>query len=136
MISFPVDSMSKKLTVDDEILVYAEVQPINPPLNPYQFNYKDYLEKQGIQHRIKANFTSVMVRDNPSVTLCGLASKFRNHIISKLKNEAFGKKELSVIQALLLGQRDGISNETYGNYKNAGAIHILAVSGLHVVSYY
>tara|TARA_B100000949_G_scaffold14304_1_gene11050 strand:- start:4045 stop:5274 length:1230 start_codon:yes stop_codon:yes gene_type:complete len=37
-----------------------------------------------------------------------------------------------VIQALLLGKRDDISETNYNNYKNAGVVHILAVSGLHV----
>ncbi|UBZ16073.1 ComEC/Rec2 family competence protein [Flagellimonas marinaquae] len=32
----------------------------------------------------------------------------------------------------MLGKRDDISEITYNNYKNAGAVHILAVSGLHV----
>lgn len=62
----------------------------------------------------------------------GLASNFRESIISKLKKENFGEEELGVIQALLLGKRDDISENTYNNYTNAGAVHILAVSGLHV----
>ena len=39
--------------------------------------------------------------------------KIRNHIIDKLKKENFGTDELGVIQALLLGQRSDISEETY-----------------------
>ena len=39
---------------------------------------------------------------------------------------------MGIIQALLLGQRNSISTETYDNYKDAGAVHILAVSGLHI----
>lgn len=35
--------------VDDLLIVNSNFQTINPPLNPYQFNYKSYLEKQGIQ---------------------------------------------------------------------------------------
>src|SRR5690606_24095560 len=37
-----------------------------------------------------------------------------------------------IINALLLGQRQDIPEEVYNNYTSAGAIHILAVSGLHV----
>ncbi|MGB5419281.1 ComEC/Rec2 family competence protein, partial [Algibacter sp.] len=40
--------------------------------------------------------------------------------------------ELAIINALLLGQRQDISEEVYTSYANAGVIHILAVSGLHV----
>ena len=39
---------------------------------------------------------------------------------------------MAVINALLLGQRQDISKELISDYSRAGAIHILAVSGLHV----
>src|SRR5690606_1198916 len=34
--------------------------------------------------------------------------------------------------ALLLGQRQDVSEDVYNNYSNSGAVHILAVSGLHI----
>jgi competence protein ComEC len=43
-----------------------------------------------------------------------------------------GENELAIINALLLGQKQDISSALYKNYTNSGAIHILAVSGLHV----
>lgn len=132
LLNLPVDSTSSKLSVDDEIFVLSTTEAINPPLNPYQFDYKDYLRKQAIYHQIRATHNAILRVDNPSTTLLGLASNAREHIISKLKKESFGAEELSVIQALLLGQRDDISESTYNDYKNAGAVHILAVSGLHV----
>ena len=61
-----------------------------------------------------------------------MAAKIRNHIIEKLKKENFGTEELGVIQALLLGQRNEITSEIDADYKNAGAYHILALSGLHI----
>jgi len=122
----------KELQVDDEFLIYAKPDGIRPPLNLHQFDYRSYLEKQGIQHQIKTNYTSIVKKDSTSKTLFGIASNFREHIISKLEQKDFGTEEMGVIQALLLGKRDDISENTYNNYKNAGAVHILAVSGLHV----
>ncbi|WP_165819348.1 ComEC/Rec2 family competence protein [Flagellimonas aquimarina] len=132
VLSFPMDSLMNQLKVDDEFMVFSNVETIKPPLNPYQFEYKDYLRKQGVYHQIQTDYNLVVLKENPKRTIFGLASNFREHIISKLKNEDFGKDELAVIQALLLGKRDDISEGTYNNYKNAGAVHILAVSGLHV----
>src|SRR5690606_28077758 len=132
LFSLSVDSTLGKLQVDDEFWVHAKPDGIRPPLNPHQFNYREYLEKQGIYHQIRSDFASITIEKNASPTLLGRASSFREHIISKLRRENFGSEELAVIQALLLGQRDDISEHTYNNYKNAGAIHILAVSGLHV----
>ncbi|USD26210.1 ComEC/Rec2 family competence protein [Flagellimonas marinaquae] len=127
-----VDSLTKQLQVDDEFLIHAKPRSIRPPLNPHQFDYKSYLEKQGIVHFIKSNYSSIIKKENAPKTWVGRAANFREKIISKLKKYDFGLEESGVIQALLLGKRDDISENTYDNYKNAGAVHILAVSGLHV----
>lgn len=132
LFSIPVDSTLMNVQVDDEFLVYAKPDSIRPSLNPHQFDYKNYLEKQGIQHQIKVDPSFIIKRISGQKTLFGLASNFREDIISKLKQKNFGKEELGVIQALVLGKRDDISEAIYNNYKNAGAVHILAVSGLHV----
>ncbi|WP_136465897.1 ComEC/Rec2 family competence protein [Flagellimonas onchidii] len=132
LISIPNDSISVRLKVDDELFVNAPSEVVKPPLNPHQFNYKAFLGKQGIHHQIRVAFEQILLKKNPDRTLLGIASALRTKIISSLKSRGFGEEELGVIQALLLGQREDISNDTYNDYKDAGAIHILAVSGLHV----
>ncbi len=127
-----IDSILKKLQVDDELIVFAPKDEIKSPLNPYQFNYKNYLEIQGVYHQLKLNANNHIVLENSSRTIKGYATSLRQNIITKLEQANFGNAELGIIQALLLGQRDTISTETYTDYKNAGAVHILAVSGLHI----
>ena len=132
LITIPKDSTTTSLQVDDEFLTFANIQAINEPLNPHQFNYKKYLENLGVYHQLRISSNQFIKVENPKATFIGIASKARNHIIDKLKKENFGTDELGVIQALLLGQRSDISEETYTNYQKAGAVHILAVSGLHI----
>ncbi len=127
-----IDSTFKKLGVDDELIVLAPKDEIKSPLNPYQFNYKNYLEIQGIYHQLKLNADNHIVLENSSRTIKGYAASLRQNIIAKLEQANFGNAEFGIIQALFLGQRDTISEETYTDYKNAGAVHILAVSGLHI----
>ncbi|MAU27530.1 MAG: competence protein [Muricauda sp.] len=122
----------KQFGVDDELVVYGKLDSVNPPLNPYQFDYRDYLKKQGIHHQISADSAQVLPLNHKKTTLFGRAQDLRKHIITKLEQHTFGTEELSVIQALLLGERSAVSQETYDDYKNAGAVHILAISGLHV----
>jgi competence protein ComEC len=127
------DSSIQKLQVDDELFVFGKLSEVKPALNPHQFDYKNYLKNLGIYHQLhQLNNTNYFTTEVSSKTIYGKASSLRNNIISKLQKTDFGKEELSIIQALLLGQRDDISEETYNNYKNAGAVHILAVSGLHI----
>jgi len=133
LLSFSLDSMTqKKLQVDDELIISGKPVAINPPLNPHQFDYRSYLKGLGISHQFRLNAGNYLLKENSSSTIYGVAASVRNMIIDKLKQADFGTEELGIIQALLLGQRNDISAETYNNYKNAGAVHILAVSGLHI----
>ena len=132
LITIPRDSSMTSLQVDDELLTYAVPQNINPSTNPHQFDYREYLENLGIYHRMHIPPNQFIKIEHSRSTIIGTAAKVRNHIIEKLKKHTFGEDELGVIQALLLGQRTDISEETYNNYQKAGAVHILALSGLHI----
>ncbi len=126
------DTLVEVLDVDSEIICFNSISPINPPLNPYQFNYKKYMSRLGISHQLQLRTGAYILMSQPSPTFNGIAAKLRGKIIENLKSAGFGQDELGIIQALLLGQRSDISEETYNSYKNAGAVHILAVSGLHI----
>ncbi|WP_209402231.1 ComEC/Rec2 family competence protein [Pseudozobellia sp. WGM2] len=132
LVSTPRDSIQNSYKVDDELIFYGASNKIQSPLNPHQFDYSEYMQNLGVVRQVQVESNKVFVKQNPSRTLYGFASQAREHIITKLRQANFGEEELSIIQALLLGQRSDISEATYDNYKNAGAVHILAVSGLHI----
>jgi len=132
ILSIPIDSLQEKLTVDQEVITYSEISLIKPPLNPHQFDYKDYLGNLGIYHQAQLKSNAIITTKKPTSTIYGIAASIRNKINLKLQQANFGTDELAVIEALLLGQRTNISDSTYTNYKNAGAVHILALSGLHI----
>ena len=120
------------LRVDDHIFIKTTFETVKGPLNPYYFNYKKYLQKKQIHHQAFASSSSILKLDTKKTTIKGLAASFRGKVSNSLINNGFKENELAVINALLLGQRSGISKDLLQNYANAGAIHILAVSGLHV----
>jgi len=132
LLSFQRDSTASLRQVDDELLTFGWAEEIRPPLNLHQFDYRKYLEGLGISHQLRLNESNYILLENPSRTFYGVAASSRNQIIQRLREANFGDEELGIIQALLLGQRHDISEDTYNNYKNAGAVHILAVSGLHI----
>ncbi len=131
LVNFPPDSLGNLLQIDDELVIYSPIDEIRGPLNPHQFDYKSYLNNFGVTHQLRTEGAIIRL-ENPSRTIYGRAAALRKHIIAKLEMAQFGTAELSIIKALLLGQRDDISETTYSSYKNAGAVHILAVSGLHI----
>ncbi|WP_348636545.1 ComEC/Rec2 family competence protein [Mariniflexile litorale] len=132
LLNIQKDSITKLLDVDDIFISKTAFKDLTPPLNPHQFNYKTYLQKKYIYHQIFTLKASLFKVKSEKTTLFGVANNIRNYINKKLKNYRFKPDELAIINALLLGQRQDISEEVYTSYTNAGAIHILAISGLHI----
>jgi competence protein ComEC len=132
LLNIPKKDSSITATIDDHLYIYSPLLEIKTPLNPHQFNYAKYMKLLGVYHQIRTSDNSILFRKKGASTLKGIAESFRNHIITKLKTHAFNPNELSIIQALLLGQKRDIDKNLYKDYAAAGAIHILAVSGLHV----
>ncbi|MCK7590276.1 competence protein ComEC family protein [Subsaxibacter sp. CAU 1640] len=126
------DSLSNPLKVDEVLITTNALQNINSPLNPYQFNYREYLERQYVYHQVYADEASLLKATSNTESIFGYAENIRHKVTRKLTENNFKKDELAIIESLLLGKRKDISPDRYNNYVNAGVIHILAVSGLHV----
>ncbi len=122
----------KEYVTDDVLLVYTSYMKIPKPLNPYQFKYARYMETLEVYHQLQISKRHILQESKGTITLRGAAEKYRAYSIKKLQNSPIETEERSIIQALVLGQRKDIDTKTYSDYAAAGAIHILAVSGLHV----
>ncbi|MDW5287925.1 ComEC/Rec2 family competence protein [Formosa sp. PL04] len=132
LLNIQKDTLNPSFAIDDVFFTSEHFSGIFPPLNPNQFNYKTYLERQYIYNQIITNQNRLLRLPNQRLTLFGVANRINTYVNSRLKTYPFGKDELAIINALLLGQRQDISGTLYKNYTKAGAVHILAVSGLHV----
>ncbi len=125
-----VDS-TRQLAIDDVLYVNAVLQEIKKPLNPHQFDFKAYMYKQQVYHQVFLNENNSSKLKSQQ-TLYGVAANIRERINNTLVKRSVSKENLSVINALLLGQRQDISKDTYKSFTKSGAIHILAISGLHI----
>ena len=132
LLNVSIDSTQPIYKVDDIFITSSPFKELTNPLNPNQFNYKNYLEKQYVYHQIFSENNSLLKLASNRHTVFGHADQLRETINVKLKDHHFKPNEMAIINALLLGQRQDISEDIYNSYIRAGAIHILAVSGLHV----
>lgn len=132
LVNIEKDSTKSQFRVDDNLAVKIVFNSIAEPLNPYGFNYKKYLQQQQIHHQIYGNNSQFLLLPKTNQTLKGIAAIIRDKITKALIWYGFKNDELAVVNALLLGQRQYITSELQQSYAGAGAIHILAVSGLHI----
>ena len=119
------------LQMSQKVGIYKEIKTTSQAVNPYQFNYASYLEKQHIHYQVYCNSSTIItlgVTQNFNYYLQQLRDKLQN----SFSIHAFSSKQKSIVSALLLGQKSLMDKETVDNYSKAGVIHILAISGLHI----
>ncbi|MBG43938.1 MAG: competence protein [Aequorivita sp.] len=125
-------SIKQSFSPDEILLVYAPIAEIQKPLNPYQFDYSKYMKSLGVYGQLRLSSSAILKTQTASKTLMGIAQNIRAHIITKLQNTNLTTDERAIIQALVLGEKKDIDKNLYNEYAAAGAVHILAVSGLHI----
>ena len=117
--------------IGDLILFQSYLNPVPAPLFPEEYNYKGYLQAQGITHTTFLPLHQFSVYGYQP-TVYGYAQHLRNWLIGKFETGGLEQTELSVLSALFLGQKQTLSSEVKDDFVSAGAMHVLAVSGLHV----
>ena len=118
--------------IGDRVLLNSPVEPTQGPRNPRAFDYAHYLGTLNVFHRSFADSTEWTLLDTGRVTsLTAYAERWRQRWFASLQ-PYLSDDELAVAAALIMGKRDLIGTELKSAYADTGAIHVLAVSGLHV----
>ncbi len=117
----------------DGILLNSTPQKIPSVKNPKAFDYRSYLWLKKIDHQ-------AFVKDGEwqplrEVTRGGVlrkSSRLRSWFLFILETYIKDQKALGVAQALVLGYKENLDRTLKKQYAETGAMHVLAVSGLHV----
>lgn len=107
-------------------------QPFARPSNPHQFDFAAYMSQRGINLSAYVDSTAwrtVALHASPSKRL---AFGLRDALLGVFARAGMAPDELAVVSALTVGYKDLLDDELRRTYSAAGAMHILAVSGLHV----
>ena len=102
--------------------------PMEPATNPGQFDFAAYYRAKGITHRMYAD--SAVVTDPAADPAADLMFRFRTYC-GALLTEALSPKSAGFLRAVLFGDRQGLDEDMYDQYRRNGIAHILAISGLH-----
>jgi competence protein ComEC len=117
----------------DRLLVQGEPQKLKPPANPNEFDFKRFLTFKNIYHQQFLKAHEVQFISSPShKSFVYYSHRVRNWASAILTSSIRGTQNQAVAMALILGVTEGIDNELLSAYAASGAMHVLAVSGMHV----
>lgn len=121
------------LSYGDLLLIKGSPVELQVPMNPHEFDYKRFLSFKNVHHQQFMGADKYLLCGSlPESRLMFYAQNFRKWAARELKANIVGEQQQAIAMALVLGIRDGIDNEIQEAYAASGAMHVLAVSGLHV----
>jgi competence protein ComEC len=125
-------SLYQKISIGNSIQIAATILKPRDQRNPGEFDYEKYLSAQGVSALCNVYKTSDVNITNSQKSIIANAifglRKSIDKIISKIHNQSTA----SLLRGLILADKSMIENQLRNEFVNAGVIHVLAVSGLHV----
>lgn len=134
--------------IGDHLLVEAShCQPVRGPQHPGQADLRHYYQSQGMPNEInlsRAGSYKVIRRDSCSsddwpmkdqsfMVWFGRWQSYWSQRMDRSIEDSVGR---ALGKALLLGWRVDLSRELQDGFRNSGTVHLLAVSGMHVLFIY
>ncbi len=148
-------ALNDKFRIGDRIEIKGFLRPLPTVRNPGDFNYGAYLLRKGILGQIYPvrnvnpantphtslvrgtqdeilNGVSILSRDNiPFIKR--LAARGRDYMERIIDLGPYDNGRENLLKAMLIGKREGIDENLKQNFINTGTVHIMAISGLHLV---
>ncbi len=124
--------------IGERIKLYGELEPIESAKNPYEISYSMNLKEKGIRARayFRSPFDLYIIDSIQRLTVSQRVGLFFHDlfirsktIIAKSIDDSLTK---GFVNAVVLGDKTGITPETLDDFQRAGLTHLLVVSGFNV----
>ena len=126
-------SNSIDLRYGDQILIEGAPIILEPPGNPYEFDFKRFLSFRNVYHQQFVRSEQIeFITSAQRKGFLYYSQQARIWASARMKEFVPGEQEQAIALALVLGVTDGLDNNLQNAYSASGAMHVLAVSGLHV----
>ena len=133
MVYFEKNERSLSLKYGDVVVFHEPPKPVEPPMNPEQFDYQKYLFRKGVLRQVYLkNDSWEKLAVNRANQIYAFSYRLRDYLLETMQRLGVTGDEYAVAAAILLGYDDTLPVELRQKYVAAGSMHILCVSGMHV----
>lgn len=117
----------------DELTLGLKWNRIQGPKNPGEFDLEQYNRRKGIFYRAFVKPEQVWSHvPQTGFSVAALLHRIERYMTGVSARYFNSPAEKAVADALILGYKDDLDEETVSRFSRSGTSHVLAVSGLHV----
>jgi competence protein ComEC len=131
LINLRIDSNSSLPSIGENFILKANLLKPEHSENPGTFNYQTYLERKQILCTVSTQSDKLIKTDEYAYHLKKSAYKYRDYCLKIIRNNIPNKMSYGISEALILGYKSDLNEETNLIFTRTGTLHILAVSGMH-----
>jgi competence protein ComEC len=133
MLYFMSDTLPSRWQPGDRLTVRITPKPVENNGNPCEFNYRRYLEGQGVRYLAFFRAGDIIEYQPASrLTLRERSLVVAHSMIRAFEKAGLEGEELGLVIAFTIGDKDLIDKEHLTTFSRSGTMHIMAVSGMHV----
>lgn len=127
------DSLALSYKPGDKVMLHGVVKRVEITKNPKTFDYQSYLKYRKVLHQIHVQPENHHLLARGEMFLYArYAIQAREYFLRVFEKRFRDKDHLAIASALVLGFRNQLDSDLYQTFSDTGAVHVLAVSGLHV----
>lgn len=126
------ENSMRLLQVGDKILVKTTLNKIENKGNPGEFDAEFYWLSKGVRYQCFGFIDNIKLIDTEETGFWSNVLTIVRNYSTELIDHYVGKEQGHLLKAILLGDKSDLDVDTKSSFANAGAMHVLAVSGLHV----
>ena len=130
-----VDEPVLDLEMGDYIQAYCWLDRFKEATNPGQFDVAKYLARKNvfIAASVQSRDGIELLESSPAGIFTKIKRKLRETTTQALLGDLSPEdRSRGLLEALLLGYRGNIDNETYKAFRKTGLLHFISLSGMHL----
>lgn len=120
--------VNKKLNIGDTVEFKSTISHGNIKRNEADFDEIRYFKIKGIEYKTFPDDVNV----TGHINTLGYFVKNISLSLQSTINKLYPQREAGLMTAMLLGDRNNLDDELYDLYREAGIVHIIAISGMHI----
>ncbi len=133
IVYFEKSENSKNIETGQTIVFSGQLKELQGPLNPHEFDYKNYLSLKNIFYTSYLKENNWKIADKvETFSFFASTQKIRKYLLDTYRSSGLQESEFALVAALVLGYDDEIDRPLMNAYSHTGTLHVLSVSGLHV----
>lgn len=108
------------------------INRVEAPNNNFQFNYAKYLSRKNIFHQLFINGELITV-PKKTLTVSEKIKRQRLNVLQNIDHSSLQPRNKEFLKGIILADRTEMDEETVSDFNKSGLVHLLAISGTHMV---